>query len=145
MPRPDDDDDAHELEALRWIRTRIDHEDDLIAHRTTWVVGSQAFLCSAYAICAAGLRAAEGVQIHKLALLQSLLPWAALLSLLSLFISILSALASMWRLRRLATPDDELSRVVIWGHPALRLAGAAASIVIPLLFLAIWIAILMQH
>ena len=132
-------------EALRWIRARIDHEDDLVAHRTTWVVGSQAFLCSAYAICTAGVRAAEGVQLHKLARLQSLLPWAALLSLVSLLISISSALASMWHLRRLVPPDDELHRAIIWGHPAVRHAGAAASIVIPLLFLSLWIAILIQQ
>lgn len=132
-------------ETLRWIRTRIDHEDELIVHRTTWVVGSQAFLCSAYAICAAGLRAAEGTQLHKLARMQSLLPWAALLSLLSLLISILSARASMWHLRRLVPSDDELHRAVIWGHPVVRHAGAAASIVIPLLFLSIWIAILIQR
>ncbi len=142
---PESDDEARDREALHWIRARIDHEDDLIVHRTTWVVGSQAFLFSAYAICAAGVRAALGVQLHKMVLLQALLPWAALLSLLSLFVSILSALASMWQLRRLVSTDDDLQRVVIWGHPAVRYAGAAASVVIPLLFLSVWVAVLLQH
>ena len=43
------------LEYYNLIRERIEHEDNLIVQRLTWLVGSQSFLFTAYAIVSNGL------------------------------------------------------------------------------------------
>jgi hypothetical protein len=132
-------------ELVRWIRERIDHEDALVAHRTTWIVSSQAFMFSAYAVCSIGLRTATGVQAEKLRTMCRLLPWAALLSLCFLLLTVLSALWSMRHLRRLVAVSDDIHRAILWGVRPARLAGAAAPVAVPILFSGLWTAIIAQH
>ncbi len=132
-------------ELVRWIRERIDHEDGLIAHRTTWVVSSQAFMFSAYAVCSVGLRTATGVQAEKLRTMFRWLPWAALSSLCFLLLTVLSALWSMRHLRRMVAVSNDIHRAILWGVGPARLAGAAAPIAVPILFSCLWTAIIAQR
>jgi hypothetical protein len=37
-------------EALRWTRHKLEHENDLVNHRLSWLATSQAFLVAAYVI-----------------------------------------------------------------------------------------------
>ena len=49
------------LEYYNLIRERIEHEDNLIVQRLTWLVGSQSFLFTAYAIASNYLRKSGAV------------------------------------------------------------------------------------
>src|SRR3954470_6456178 len=63
------------MPSLENIRRRIEHEDNLLNQRVSWVVSSQAFLLTGYAILLNGpqvLRSEQFNQTH--ALLMKLIP-----------------------------------------------------------------------
>ena len=135
-----------EAALVRWIRERIDHEDNLLAQRTTWVVTSQAFLFSAYAICAGAL--SPGVHRphdHELEILLTLIPSAAIGSLALLYFTIAGALRATGQLRRLLLPAQEAHRVILLGDRFVQFAGASAPLFIPAVFLITWIILLLAR
>ncbi|HXN32913.1 MAG TPA: hypothetical protein VN894_13680 [Polyangiaceae bacterium] len=121
------------------IREHLERENDLLGSRTTWVVTSQAFLFSAYAICVTG-GGTEQFNRHaaSIEVLIALLPWTAVLSLLLFYVTLVGGLAAMAKLRRsLRTPDG-----VLRGNGASRMAGLVAPVLTPAVFLLTWLAVL---
>src|SRR6266446_4154331 len=82
------------------VRTRIEHEDNLIVQRLSWLVASQSFLFTAYAIVTNGL-ASQPPQpscIHfsdQLQLLFQLIPIVGTLTCVLIYVSVLAAVATM--------------------------------------------------
>ena len=133
------DRDAH-----LFLRARIDRETDLIFQRTAWVVGSQAFLFSAYAVSLTGpARAATPVIAAKAHLLIVLIPWVSLVSLFLLLVTIGAGVAA-WRRLRLYAHRANPEAHSLEGGPAVRLAGLAAPLFVPVAFLMTWVALLMK-
>src|SRR5204862_7901857 len=51
-----------DLEFYKLLRSRLEHEDGLIVNRLSWLVASQSFLFTAYAIVLNGLGGPPGSQ-----------------------------------------------------------------------------------
>jgi hypothetical protein len=126
-----------------FVRDRIDRETDLIVQRTAWVVGSQAFLFSAYAVALNGpVHAATPALAAKSRLLVVLIPWVSLVCLTLLLVTIGAGAAAWFRLRA-HHPDSSLDSVE--GGTVVRLAGLAAPLLVPVAFFVTWLALLLHE
>jgi hypothetical protein len=134
-------------EKLHFIRSRIEHEDNLINQRLSALVGSQSFLLTAFAI---SLNAPKEFfsphyePVHRV--LTHMLPVAGVASVIVLLLTMLGALVALDGLRKmadsLATPDDP----PVHSGPFVRRLGQSAVIGVPIIFLALWLAMLCaQH
>jgi hypothetical protein len=135
------------LQYYQVIRGRIEHEDNLVMQRLSWMVASQSFLFTAYAIVLNGLNslptAGEPPQfLDQQILMFHLVPVVAILTCVLIYISILAALKSMANLRRLyrsrfGEENEDLPDI----QPAtsIRTAGSSAPTVLPLVFTAVWL------
>jgi hypothetical protein len=133
-----------EAQVPRLVRDRLDRETDLIIQRTAWVVGSQAFLFSAYAVSLNGPR--HGATTHveaKARLLCALIPWVSIVSLVLLLVSIGAGVGTWYRLSGHARSADREAHDFEDG-PFARVAGLAAPLLIPLAFLSTWVALLVR-
>jgi hypothetical protein len=127
------------------LKERLDRETDLIIQRTAWVVGSQAFLFSAYAVSLTGPAHAANHQIEaKARLLVLLIPWVSVVSLFLLLVTIGAGVATWARLRFREIRSNPAWRS-LEGGPGVRIAGLAAPLLIPVAFLATWVALLVRR
>jgi hypothetical protein len=128
---------------LEALRRRIEHEDNLINQRLSWLVASQAFLLTAFAI---SLNAAPAPRSPEYAVanrrLVELLPFAGVACILVLGLTVAGAIWSMAELRALAGriggPDD----LPIHSRAPIRRLGLAAPVAIPGVFLALWLCLM---
>jgi hypothetical protein len=135
-----------ERELARLVRGRIDRENDLLAHRTTWVVTSQAFLFTAYALCVANVAHMQtGAATRSVVLLMRLLPWTGMASIVLLYVTLVGALREMRRLRRMLAPRGAVERAVLETDPKARIFGLAAPLGIPAVYLVTWLTLLLSH
>src|ERR1044072_1401032 len=92
-----------EDQLLTEIRRRIEHEDNLLNQRVSWIVSSQAFLLTGYAILLNApieLRTEHYVRDH--ALLMKLIPITSICITLLLWIAMLAGIGAMRALRATA-------------------------------------------
>ena len=134
------------LEYYNLVRERLEHEDNLIVQRLTWLVGSQSFLFTAYAIVSNGLMSppqlASAHLTDQLQLLFQLIPIVAMLTCILIYISILAAVVTMRRLRngyrsRFGPEEDALPPIMT--AAPVRLFGLVAPLLLPLVFSTIWL------
>jgi len=139
------------LEYYNLIRERIEHEDNLIVQRLSWLVASQSFLFTAYAIVTNGLATQpQSIRSHfmdQLQLLFQLIPTVGTLTCVLIYVSVLAAVATMRRLRnlyhsRFGAEDPNLPAVQT--HAPLRLFGYSAPVLLPLVFIVVWLVIWMR-
>jgi hypothetical protein len=134
------------LEYYNLVRERLEHEDNLIVQRLTWLVGSQSFLFTAYAIVSNGLMSQppQPASQHfeeQLQLLFQLIPIVAMLTCVLIYISILAAVMTMRKLRsgyrsRFGPEEDALPPIMT--AAPVRLFGLVAPLLLPLVF-TIWL------
>jgi hypothetical protein len=137
------------LEMYRLFRGRIEHEDNLIIQRLAWLVASQSFLFTAYAITTNGLSSLEpksaGRFLEQAELLFRLIPTVAIGVALLIYISILAALRAIRQMRRLylakPTPPE---LPPIQTSATTRLLGLSAPLLLPLLFVSVWLVLLLN-
>ncbi|HXX93553.1 MAG TPA: hypothetical protein VEN81_07960 [Planctomycetota bacterium] len=133
-----------DLDFYRMIRARLEHEDGLMVNRLSWLVASQAFLFTAYAIAQNGPQAAAG---HPPALVR-VVPMVGIASVALIYAGLLAAVRAMGWLRsalRARIPDE--SRIGLPGiHTpgSIRAAGLAAPVVLPIVFLLAWVVLVMS-
>ena len=130
-------------------RSRIEHEDELIVQRLSWLVASQSFLFTAYAITTNALTTldpkAAGRFLDHAVLVFRLIPTVAICVALLIYISILAALRAIREIRRLY-----LSRPIPADLPPIqtsattRLLGLSAPLLLPLLFVSVWLVLLIN-
>ncbi len=137
------------LERYRLFRDRIEHEDNLIIQRLSWLMASQSFLFTAYAIVTNGLNASTTDMKNKyashLSILGSIVPIVALLNSLLILISILAALKAIRELRcGYEKHGATLDILPLQTSRTARIGGMSAPVLLPLLFLAVWLYLLMQ-
>jgi hypothetical protein len=117
---------------------RIAREDDLLGQRTSWVVASQAFLVSAQAM---SLQEVSKNHLATVEVLVRFVPWAAIASLLLLYVSIVAGMVELAQLRRLL-PASGLTSVVSASGLNVRIIGLAGPSLLPCVFLALWVSVL---
>lgn len=137
------------LELYRLFRGRIEHEDNLIIQRLSWLVASQSFLFTAYAITTNGLSSLEpktaGRFLEQAALLFRLIPTVAICVALLISISILAALRAIRQIRRLyQTTSIAPELPPIQTAATTRLLGLSAPLLLPLLFVSVWLVLLLN-
>src|SRR5256885_1229778 len=91
------------LETYQLFRNRIEHEDNLIMQRLSWLMASQSFLFTAYAIVTNGLTTSPTTGgnsfVNHLLVLARIIPVVALLNSLLILVSILAALKAIREMR----------------------------------------------
>jgi hypothetical protein len=140
---------ASPLEIHRLFRSRIEHEDDLIIQRLSWLVASQSFLFTAYAITTNGLNTLDpktaGRFLEQSELLFRMIPTVAICVALLIYISILAALRAIRQIRHLyqlkSLPPD---LPPIQTAATTRLLGLAAPLLLPILFVSVWLVLLLN-
>ena len=128
------------------VRSRLEQEDSLIVHRLSWLMGSQAFLFTAYAIAASGLASAAGASAGPLAALFRLVPVVGVISSGLIYAGVLAAVRAMgWLLaafRARVADEAALGLPPIFTPPSIRRWGMATPLLLPPVFLIAWILLL---
>jgi hypothetical protein len=144
-------DDPEKAEAIRndpafqlLLRTQLDRETDLLGQRTAWVMASQAFLFSAYAIAVNAHVDAAARREGTHDLLIAVIPWISLLSLILLMVTIAGGLFALIRFRSFLLAHADVRVRALDPGPVARAAGLAAPLLVPLVFLVAWV-ILLVH
>jgi hypothetical protein len=133
----------------RLLRSRMDHEDLLVVNRLSWLVASQAFLFTGYALAVTGLTApqVEALRTHLSHLLR-LIPLVAVISAALIYMSLLAGMrATAWLhalYRRKGSDETSLGlppievprRIVMW--------GLVAPMVLPPVYVVIWLYLLLS-
>jgi hypothetical protein len=137
------------LERYQIFRNRIEHEDTLIMQRLSWLMASQSFLFTAYAIVTNGMSAlptlGNNIFSRHLSTLARIIPIVALLNSFLILISILGALKAIWELRDAYRKQPEiLGAIPLQTSRTARRLGLSAPLLLPLLFLAVWLFLLFQ-
>jgi len=135
------------------IRARLEHEDNLIMQRLSWLVASQSFLFTAYAIVLNGLGspptlpAGQPFVPQQLALFR-LVPVVGILTCGLIYATILAAVASMASLRRLYhsrfSKQDRDDLPAIQAPCAIRRCGLAAPVFLPVVFIVVWLVLWLE-
>ena len=125
------------------IQARLSHEDDLINQRVSWLVNSQSFLLTAYAITLNGLAAdaSKPLAIVQRKLL-NLLPMVGVACVLLVCAALIGGLCVLAELRHFAATKYPKDRLSLISKPTSQFLGVSAPVLIPLVFLAIWLAVL---
>jgi hypothetical protein len=125
------------------IQARLSHEDDLVNQRVSWLVNSQSFLLTAYAITLNGLAADAN---KPLAIVQrkllNLLPLVGVACVLLVCVALIGGLCALTELRSFAARKCSQDRLFLISKPTPQFLGVSAPVLIPLVFLAIWLAVL---
>jgi hypothetical protein len=137
------------LERYQVFRNRIEHEDNLIMQRLSWLMASQSFLFTAYAIVTNGLSSGPivggNVFFSHLDTLARIIPIVALLNSLLIALSILGALKAIRELREEYRRQGEFLKIIpLQTSQSARRLGLSAPILLPPLFIAVWLYLLMQ-
>ena len=134
------------VEYYEIIRRRIEHEDNLIVQRLSWLVGSQSFLYTAYAIVLNGLATPPASTaarfISQQRILYKLLPLVAIVTCLLISIGIIAAVRAMAELRcdyqtKFRNSATSLPPIQVRGE--IRRVGLAAPVLLPMIFIAVWL------
>jgi hypothetical protein len=125
------------------IQTRLSHEDDLVNQRVSWLVNSQSFLLTAYAITLNGLAAdaSKPLAVVQRKLLD-LLPVVGVACVLLVCVALVGGLCALAELRRFAATKYPKDRLFLISKPTTQFLGVSAPVLIPIVFLAIWLAVL---
>jgi hypothetical protein len=125
------------------IQVRLSHEDDLVNQRVSWLVNSQSFLLTAYAITLNGLAAdaSKPLAIVQRKLL-NLLPVVGVVCVVLVSVALLGGLSAIGELRRFASTNYAKDRLFLISKPTTQFLGVSAPVLIPLVFLVIWTAVL---
>lgn len=125
-------------EFYKIIRSRIEHENNLIAQRLSWFMTSQSFLFMAYAL----LEPEEnGTMRNPRFALIVLLPVLAICTGVLIFFSIHAAVLAIRGLRQTYEQQIKLmgsTFLPIQSDTEVRRRGILAPIILPILFSAVW-------
>jgi hypothetical protein len=125
------------------INARLSHEDDLINQRISWLVNSQSFLLTAYAITVNGLAADQSKPLAAVQRkLLELLPLVGVGCVVLVAVALTGGLFAINELRHFASTQYPKDRLFLVCKPRNQFLGVSAPVLIPIVFLVIWLAIL---
>ena len=128
-----------------FLREEIRHEDNLLNQRISWLVSSQSFLLTGFAIALNGPLQAKSAKYEQLGLLLvSLIPIVGVLISLISQVTILAGVIHMQQIRRLAGAFHPAHLPGVQGTSLTRWFGLSGPTVTPLIFLAVWLVVLVR-
>jgi hypothetical protein len=140
--------DSTALDCYRIIRGQIEHEDNLVGSRISWFVTSQSFLFSAYAIMASSFPSnASAVFMDSKHTLLLIIPMIAISTSILILLAIFSGIQAMAQLRRAyARYAPKMIDILppIHGDRSTRITGMAAPVLLPVVFMAVWLFLLFR-
>ncbi|MGB8353700.1 MAG: hypothetical protein WCD79_07435 [Chthoniobacteraceae bacterium] len=134
------------------VRQQIEHEDDLITQRLSWLMASQSFLFSAYAIILNGLQPKPGaptaLEISKLDFCHFVVV-AGILSTSLIYASICGGMLEISHLKKLwlahQSPDALLRRPPIQSSGLSFILGQSAPRFLPAILIVLWLYLLLLN
>jgi hypothetical protein len=130
-------------EKLEALRRRIEHEDNLVNQRLSWLVASQAFMLTAFAISLnAPLTSRLPSYTAANSALIALLPYVAIACVVIILFTLAGAIWSMKTLRIQAAAITLPNDLPVQSKRAIRGLGLAAPIGIPIVFLIFWVVVI---
>jgi hypothetical protein len=137
------------VEQYHVVRSQIEHEDNLVSARLSWLLASQSFLFTAYAITLNGPPLSHFKMFETNAsLLIFLLTIVGIVSALLIWVSILAGIAAMRNLKtdfeRRVGPALPSGLPPIQTRGAPLRAGQLGPVLIPLLFTTVWLVLLLR-
>src|SRR5215469_324885 len=140
------DDTSIPRDDLVFLREEIRHEDNLLNQRISWLVSSQSFLLTGFAIALNGPLHAKFVRYEHLAV--ALVSWIPIVGVLISMIgqiTILAGLLHMRQVRRLSRMFHPAHVPGVQGTSVTRWLGLSGPVLTPLIFLVVWIAFLLRQ
>jgi hypothetical protein len=131
----------------RTIRDQIQHEDNLIVQRLSWLMAAQSFLFTGYAIIAnASPQARNPLLAKQQEVLFNIIPGVACISNILIYCSVIGGVLALYRLRRAyATHVSSVGGFPeIQGNQLSRWLGIVSPIFLPLVFLIAWLIVWSQ-
>lgn len=132
------------VERYHILRDQIQHEDNLTTQRLSWLLASQAFLFSAYAIVLNGPEHAPTAFVaEQRSWLLGAVPLLGFTSAALIYVSILAGVVALRNLHRLAEPicttaPGGAEYPPIQGSNLTRLFGLASPLLVPPIFAGVW-------
>jgi hypothetical protein len=131
------------VECYNVLRDQLQHEDNLITQRLSWLMGSQAFLFTAYAIVLNGPERPKNELIGSLQdYLLGTVPAVGLLSAVLIYVSIIAGAIAMFNIQHFARNfcDDAAVRFPpLRGRRLTRYMGFASPFLLPPIFIIVWL------
>jgi hypothetical protein len=131
------------------VRGQIEHEDNLIGQRLSWLVAAQAFLFTAYAITVSnsGPGHTQPV-IERMRLLLWLIPITAILTCALIYATIIAGSIAISALMRLYHKHGDHEATVglppVMGYRRSQVLGQVGPLLVPLVFLTVWLILLVR-
>jgi len=140
-PTPESTDPLLPLDRYRLVRSHIEHEDDLVTQRLNWLMASQSFLFTAYAITTNAPDSVRTDHLHRLLL--GMIPLIAACTAVLVFLTVMAGHIAMrhlhgW-LRRHMAAQEIAGLPPVQGSANTRVLGMTAPILLPPIFLAVWV------
>ena len=138
-----------ELERYKLVRQQIEHEDNLVSQRLSWLLGSQSFLFTAYAITLNGPAQIRSKELEQhIGLLLLILPLVSIISAFLIWVAVLAGTWTMYKLRRMY----EREFVQFFGSriPPVQSTGGAlilghfAPVILPAVFMVVWLLLMLR-
>ena len=129
-----------------FLREEIRHEDNLINQRLSWLVSSQSFLLTGFAISLNGPIQTKLPAYDRLnTALVAWLPVAGVLTDVVSCVTIMAALLHMRDIRRLAGESHPQHFPSVQGTALTRAMGLSGPVATPFIFLVVWLALLLHR
>jgi hypothetical protein len=129
-----------------FLREEIRHEDNMINQRLSWLVSSQSFLLTGFAIAVGGPAQAKSELYARLNLaLVNWLPVGGVLTGLVSYVAIWAALLHTRNIRQLSGAHHPSHLPSVQGTELTRRLGSAGAVLVPMVFLATWLALISQR
>ena len=126
-----------------FLREEIRHEDNLVNQRVAWLVSSQSFLLTAFAIALNSPAHARFPHYERLnATLIAVIPIAGVVICLVSVLTILAGVLHMRQIRRLAGAFHPQHLPGVQGTVTTRLLGVSGPVLAPVILLVVWLVLL---
>ncbi len=130
---------------LEFVRQRIEHENNLANYRLSALVGSQAFLLSAFAIglnAPLQFRSEVYDRVHRA--LMYLLPIAGITTIVIMSLSMIAAMLALKELHQKSDLLSDSGQIPIHSSRTIRWLGNLAMIGVPIVFAGLWAILLVN-
>ena len=134
------------LEEYEFLREEIRHQDNLINARLSWLVSSQSFLLSGFAVTLNGSAQSLLPIYAKLnVILVTSLPVAGLVTDVASYLTIWAAISRMGNIRHLAGNSHPAHLPSVQAEVFERRLGLAGPVLIPVVFLVVWLVVFVER
>lgn len=134
------------IEEYVFLREEIRHQDNLINARLSWLVSSQSFLLSGFAVTLNGSAQSLLPIYAKLnVILVNSLPVAGLVTDVASYLTIWAAISRMKNIRHIAGSSHPPHLPPVQADVLTRRLGLSGPVLIPLVFLAVWMATIVER